>query len=195
VSNVNYYNCRSTDIRPSVIIIDNFYKNPDDVRKIALMQPYDIKGNYPGGRTKSFATDELKKRFEMIIGKEIVYWPGGYNGSFQITNKDHVSWIHRDKTDYAAIIYLTPNAPTNSGTILYKHKSSNLLTASNNEQESLLRNDSNNDDAWDIIDTIGNIYNRCILFNGKVSHKSNVYFGDTIENSRLFQTFFFDTSI
>ncbi|XWV26695.1 hypothetical protein QJ857_gp0362 [Tupanvirus soda lake] len=185
----------STDIRPNIIIVDNFYDDPDEIRNIALQQNYDIKGNYPGGRTKTFATDQLKQRFEMIIGKKITYWPDGYNGAFQITNKDHKSWIHRDKTDYSAIIYLTPNAPANAGTILYKHKATGIqYTFDDDDQEKILNIDSNNENAWEQVDIVGNLYNRCVLFNGKCSHKSNVYFGDTKENSRLIQTFFFDTT-
>ena len=184
---------RSTDIRPTVIIVDDFYEDPDKIRKIALSENYNVIGNYPGGRTKSFATDEIKKRFEMIVGKQIVYWPDEYNGAYQITNKDHKSWIHRDETNYSAIIYLTPNAPPNSGTVLYKHKASGLRYTSNSDEDSLLDSNSQNMDAWEQLDVIGNVYNRCIIFNGKHSHKSNVYFGDTKENSRLFQTFFFDT--
>ena len=184
---------RSTDIRPTVIIVDDFYEDPDKIRKIALSENYNVVGNYPGGRTKSFATDEIKKRFETIVGKQIVYWPDGYNGAYQITNKDHKSWIHRDETNYSAIIYLTPNAPPNSGTILYKHKASGLRYTSNSDEDKLLDSNSQNMDAWEQLDVIGNVYNRCIIFNGKHSHKSNVYFGDTKENSRLFQTFFFDT--
>ena len=191
--NLTIYNkIMKNEHQPTYFVIDDFYENIDEIRKIALDQPFDDVGNYPGGRTKSFASEELKQRFEIIIGKKITYWPEQYNGSFQITNKDNVSWIHRDKTNYSVVIFLTPNAPINSGTILYSHKASGLRCASNDKEEELLSNDSSNDDAWNQIDIIGNIYNRCLIFNGKTTHKSNVYFGDTKDNSRLTQTFFFD---
>ena len=183
----------STDIRPSIIIVDNFYPDPNLIRQTALHADFSIKGNYPGLRTESFATDELKNRFESIIGKKINYWPSLYNGSFQFTTLDQKSWIHRDSTDYSAIIYLTPNAPSNSGTVTYKHIKTQTQFAPDDITKKILDSDSNNYSAWEVVDVIGNIYNRCILFNGKCSHKSNEYFGTDINNGRLFQTFFFST--
>lgn len=185
----------SSDIRPTIIIIDNFYDNPDEIREKALKEEFSVKGNYPGGRTKSFATQELKNRFEMIIGKKITYWPDGYNGAFQYTTSENKSWIHRDLTDYSAIIYLTPNAPSNSGTITYTHIATGKQYATNEIDEKLLNDDSNNENAWEQLDVIGNKYNRCLLFNGRWSHKSNVYFGNNKHDGRLFQTFFFNTSL
>ena len=181
--------------RPSVIIVDDFYEDPDEIRKIALNEEFNVKGNYPGGRTKSFATLSLKNRFEMIIGKKITYWPDGYNGAFQFTTSENKSWIHRDLTDYGAVIYLTPNAPANSGTILYRHLSSGKQYASNPSDEKMLNDDGNNEAAWEQVDVIGNKYNRCFLFDGKCSHKSNVYFGNDKYDGRLFQTFFFNTNL
>lgn len=183
----------SPDIRPNIIIVDGFYENPDEVRRMALNADYNVRGNYPGIRTKSYATDFLKSRFENIIGKKIVFWPNEYNGSFQYTTKDQVSWIHRDKTDYSGIVYMSPNAPANSGTVLYRHLATGKQFANDEVDEKILSHDSNNYNAWEIMDIIGNKYNRCILFNGRLSHKSNEYFGNCLENGRLFQTFFFDT--
>lgn len=183
----------STDIRPSIIIVDDFYNDPDNIRKIALNADFSIRGNYPGIRTKSYATDELKQRFENIIGKKITYWPAQYNGSFQYTLAEQKSWIHRDCTDYSAIIYLTPDAPSDAGTVTYKHKRLNCQFAIDDVVNTILNADSNNYDEWEVVDVIGNKYNRCILFNGKCSHQSNKYFGTNKENGRLFQTFFFDT--
>jgi len=183
----------NSDIRPAMIIIDNFYTDPDKIREIALKAEFNVYGNYPGVRTKTYATDELKNRFETIIGKRITYWPDDYNGSFQYTLESQKSWVHRDMTDYSGIVYMTPNPPINSGTVLYKHKASGKQYAANKAEEAMLSNDSGNEDAWEIMDVIGNKYNRCILFDGRCSHKSNVYFGTNKENGRLFQTFFFNT--
>ena len=43
-----------------LMIIDNFYTNPDAVRAYALTQEFDVTGNYPGKRTQSFLTDDVK---------------------------------------------------------------------------------------------------------------------------------------
>ena len=46
---------------------------------------------------------------------------------------------------------------------------------------------------WDRTDYIANKYNRIVLYRGNLYHASLDYFGDSLENSRLFQTFFFNT--
>ena len=108
--------------------------------------------------------------------------------------KDHKSWIHRDLTDYSAIIYLTPNAPLSTGTTTYRHKEAKLFFETP-ETKNKLNNDSNNHSAWDIVDSVANVYNRCVIFNGKRSHMSTDYFGTNLENARLFQTFFFNVEV
>ena len=181
-----------------IIIIDNFYNDIDDVRTMALKQEFNIKGNYPGIRTKSFANDNIKKMFEQYIGKKIIYWPDEYNGSFQYTTKEMDSWVHRDVTTWAGIIYLTPNAPLAAGTAFFKHKKTKIenLEEYNNSTKEIqkeLDNDGQNMNKWEMIDYVGNKYNRLVLFQGSINHRSMEYFGDNKENGRLFQTWFFNT--
>jgi len=184
----------------SVIIIDNFYENPTEIRKMILNDvPFEVKGNYPGFRTaclldkKEFSN--MKERFENIIGKKIRYWPQTYNSSFQYVTKEMSSWIHRDKTEWSAVVYMTPDAPCNGGTNMYRHKILKIeYDEEGNEKEiKQLNDDSRNYDNWELMDSVGNKFNRCILFRGKRSHKSGEYFGIDKETGRLFQTFFFDT--
>jgi mannosyltransferase OCH1-like enzyme len=46
---------------------------------------------------------------------------------------------------------------------------------------------------WEMVDRIGNVYNRLILYRGDLFHVSLDYFGQNIQDGRLFQTFFFNT--
>jgi glycosyltransferase involved in cell wall biosynthesis len=180
---------------PSVIVVDNFYKNPDEVRALALTMPFEIKGNYPSLRTKPHVYPGTKERFEQIVNRKITYWPTGdtsYNGSFQYCTEKHSSWIHRDSLSYSCVIFLTKNPPPDSGTKLMIHKETNLrYTHGDKALEETLNKDSRNDSAWITIDRVGNLYNRAILFKGLQNHISDRYFGDCLENGRLFQTFFF----
>lgn len=177
---------------PNVIIYDNFFRDPDAIRKFALSQDFPITGNYPGRRTKSFASPEHKAFFESILRKKITYWPtDNYNGSFQYTLESQKSWIHRDNTDYSAMVYLTPNAPLRGGTETYQHKLTKGVFA-NTHNEKFLAADTNNFGAWDILDSVANVYNRLVIFNGRQSHMSGKYFGDDINTGRLFLIFFFD---
>jgi hypothetical protein len=180
--------------KPKITVIDDFYKNPDKIRDFALKQKFNIGGNFPGKRTTGFKEQYHKEMFEKILGKKIKYWPDQYNGCFQIVTENLKSWIHRDLTEYSAIIFLNPKPKISSGgTNLYVHKKTGLFKAKNKEEEKLLSNDTRNLDTWEITDTLGNLYNRCIIFQGKNNHKSNEYFGNSLYNGRLFQIFFFDT--
>ena len=179
--------------RQELIVIDNFYMDPDSVRTEALGQDFSVKGNYPGVRTKPHFYPGIREKFESLIGRKIKYWPiESYNGSFQYTTENMTSWIHRDLTEWSAIVYLSPDAPANGGTKFYRHKPTGKSYAHSKEMETQMSNDTYNPESWDLIDTVGNVYNRCVLFRGKRTHISDKYFGDTLQNGRLFQTFFFD---
>ena len=45
----------------NILVLDNFYNNPMETRNHILTQDFCVRGNYPGNRTKSYATNELKK--------------------------------------------------------------------------------------------------------------------------------------
>ena len=178
----------------TVMVIDGFYSDPYEIREMALNMPFEVRGNYPGVRTKSYIPSGMKERIERLVGDKITYWPDQYNGSFQYTTADHTSWIHRDNTEWSLVVYLTPDAPVDGGTKLYLHKATGLTKTDNPEIEKLFNKDSHNHDAWHILDKIGNRFNRGTLFKGHNSHMSDQYFGTCLEDGRLFQTFFFNTA-
>ena len=191
----------------SMLVIDGFYNNPDEVRAFALEQDFGVRGNYPGQRTTSFITKIIKEYIEKhisgIVGK--VYMDvdikDAYNGAYQYTTASDRSWIHSDaSTSWAGVCYLTPNAPLSSGTGLFRHKSTGLITPPKLPDGSInqpmlddMYNDSRDMTKWEMIDRIGNVYNRLVLYRGDIFHTSLDYFGRNINDGRLFQTFFFNT--
>ena len=44
----------------------------------------------------------------------------------------------------------------------------------------------------EVVDVVGNVYNRLVIWDAKLIHAASEYFGDQKENSRLFHMFFFD---
>lgn len=179
----------------SLIIIDNFYENPLEVRQFAIKQNYHSDYYYPGNRSNlSFSNDEMKNKIEQIIkpfGGNIISFPIDIkhdNGKFQFSTLQNKTWIHKDNINmnWAGIIYLTPDAPLSSGTSIFRHKESNL---SHLEKVK----DSYDYSKWDIVDNIGNVFNRLLLFNSELYHASSEYFGTDINDSRLFQVFFFQS--
>ena len=186
-------------MKVNTIIVDDFYNDPDQVREFALNQDYNISGNYPGKRTKSFLDEGVKNAINSIMqypGGGVTDWfldenGDGYTGSFQLCSCYERTWIHSDHHNmWAGVCYLSPDAPLSGGTALYRHKES----GDRKHVEVDYGNDASDITKWEVVDRIGNIYNRLILYPGKLFHSSIDYFGTTTKDSRLIQTFFFNTN-
>ena len=184
-------------MRHSYIIIDDFLDNPDKVRQSILNGGIELfnrqhpsgdtggRGRYSGRRTmpadKSYQDMFLGKLNSMLPFKlQAEDNPQSCCFAFQLSLEDDETWVHNDNTEWSGVLYLTPNAPIDSGTILFKEGT---------------EPDPDKDDYNSLLtDTVGNVYNRLILFRGKLlPHRSNKPgFGDCLENGRLSQHLFFD---
>ena len=192
-----------------LIVVDNFYNNAQGTRDFILTQDFSVRGNFPGQRTISYANQHLRDIIQAYVGPfggKITEFPmpstsktddkAIYNGSFQYTTSRERSWIHTDGwNNWAGVLYLTPDAPLSAGTAFYRFKNGEY-----SEEDAALLNTKDQTDKcsqdltkWEQVDKVGNVFNRLILFNSKRFHMSMDYFGDTKENSRLFQVFFFST--
>jgi glycosyltransferase involved in cell wall biosynthesis len=176
-------------------IIDNVYENPDAVRDFALGLEYneDLRF-YKGLRSKeSYRTDGLKQLFENIIGEKITNWnEHGFNGGFQVTTAKDPQVYHYDEQKWAAMIYLTPDAPIESGTRLHQSKLNGTRHRSDQFADSAFNGNFYDSTKFDIADVAGNIYNRLIIMDAGCFHSAGPYFGDNLNNGRLIQLFFFD---
>jgi len=197
----------------NLMIIDNFYTNAINTRNYILTQEFKVRGNYPGQRTVSHANHHLKEMIEGYIqhfAGKIIQWPMPsttnidedqnnkemYNGAFQYTTSRDRTWIHNDGwNNWAGVLYLTPNAPVNSGTGIFRFKDGtrNVDEAEARGNKQILDENSQDYNNWELVDKVGNIFNRLVLFNAKQYHASLDYFGTNKENGRLFQVFFFST--
>lgn len=183
-------------MKTNLIIIDDFYANPDSVRQYALSQQFAVSGNYPGLRTKPYLPDDLKSSIQHIIlnaGGVVTNWfeESGYTGAFQICTAKDRTWIHADSFNtWAGVCYLNPDAPVSAGTALYRWKETKSYERTNNDAPQL---DGYDNTKWEMTDYVSNKYNRLVLYRGNLYHASLDYFGDNIKNGRLFQTFFFNT--
>ena len=194
-------------MRTNLIVVDDFYKNVDEVRKFALSQDFDVEGNYPGKRSRCYINDSTRDNIQKIVephGGKITDWleSDKYTGSFQIaTSKEH-SWVHSDNVNksyvfypsnyWGGVLYLTPDAPLDGGTSFFRSKINNSIY--NHNYDHLASSEYCQDmTKWDIATEVKNIYNRLILFRGDQWHSSSTYFGHDDETGRLTQVFFFMT--
>jgi beta-1,4-mannosyl-glycoprotein beta-1,4-N-acetylglucosaminyltransferase len=194
--------------RPNVIVIDNFYKNVDEIREYALSQTYQSPEHHGavGYRCENGKKimDGTKEMFERLLGGTIPNgsqhgeWGYSTNGCFQWCNTRVPIVYHCDSQKYAGIIYLTPNAPPNCGTSFFRHKNYKIRNSSIFSKSDWYKSDLNHKEPhldktqWEIVDSVGNVYNRLVIFDAQYIHAVTEYFGEDINNSRLFQLFFFN---
>jgi hypothetical protein len=198
-----------------LIVVDNFYNNPMETRNYILTQEFLVRGNFPGQRTVSFATEDLKRIIQKYVepfGGKITMFPIPnekklddkleanetiiYNGSFQYTTSRDRSWVHTDSwNNWAGVLFMTPDAPLTAGTAFYKFRDGAMCEADGNILNNKSETDNYSQDMtkWELVDRVGNVFNRLVLFNATRYHMSMDYFGDNKMNGRLFQTFFFST--
>jgi hypothetical protein len=190
----------NTAQRKGFWVVDNFYADPDSVREFALKQDYHQGGfgrGYIGRRThQQFLFPGLKEEFERIMGQKITSWEEhGMNGRFQYNMEGEPLVYHCDSQKWGAMIYLTPDAPFETGTGSFALRGTKIF---HNSQEGIMaafRGDGaqNLDKTiFEPVDSIGNVYNRLVIFNAGYLHAALGYFGYKPENCRLWQMFFFD---
>lgn len=197
---------KNINIKPELIVVDNFYADPDKVRDYALQQEFKANEKYhKGSRTeKQYIPSWIKDEFSRLLNKEVTEFVGA-TGVFQYcVAKDNVVY-HYDTQMYAAMVYLSPDAPLQTGTRTLKSKITGLMTAATDkdatrfgktkeELDFLSFNGNNFYDRhnFEIVDTVANVYNRLVIFNARALHAATSYYGDTKENARLFHLYFFN---
>jgi hypothetical protein len=197
-----------------VTVIENFYENPDAIRKFALTQNYtfcherqNLQYVYPGSRTKDlFDLDRTlhekicKKMISVFHNTEYDYMRWAISTNFQSVTEEYKDGvIHTDQnTIFAAVLYLTPDAPLNSGTSLFKpnkkfDEKKYLSALEKNDRKfraGEIVMDTSYHSMFDEIVRVNNVYNTLILYEGQHYHAANQFFGKKLENSRLAQVFF-----
>jgi hypothetical protein len=178
-------------------IVDNFFENPDAVREFAIQQQY-----YDGGFGRGFIGRRsmqrylhpgLKERFEQIIGMNITNWESHeMNGRFQYCYNYEPLVYHCDNQRWAAAIYLTPDAPVETGTTLWRHKDLKARSQRDPNINKCFNKGHLEKSPYEAVDVAGNIFNRLVIWDAHAIHSASQYCGETLETSRLFQVFFFD---
>lgn len=196
----------NSTLKKGIVVVDNFYQYPDWVRLFAMKNLNFTNSDYHRGKrsTDRFILNGTKEKFEEILGKKIINWnhEAYANGIFQYCTAQDPIVYHVDTQTYAAMVYLTPDAPLNSGTSTFKSKLTGATRFDNIENNNSLYTDtfkgvSNELNFYDkstfeLVDSVANVYNRLVMFDSKAIHAATEYFGDAIENARFFHLFFFD---
>ena len=194
-----------------VYIVDDFYFDPDMIRNFALSQEKndETDGNYAGIMThNSFLTQEHIDTFSQLVGHS-VRPSTSFTGKFRFTKKNdtYKQDIHfdpgDDNTAWAGVVYLTPNVDNTEGTVFWKHKRTGLDSIPRTlegikehgwngveDLQKFLETEGLDYSYWIKTLSVPYKYNRLVLFRPWMFHSPGPAFGDSLETSRLIQTFF-----
>jgi len=204
-----------TAARPhDVMIVDDFYEDPDAVRRFALTLDYveymknwysSALEEFPNplkGRGVRLANAEIQRRLSTLVHAEVdpETWDtsgDGWNGAFHYKTLPMFAWeggskIHnhtgRDsdvRNGWSALVYLSPDPPRHSGTTVWRDRRTNKAFSLDSVYEGDLS-------RYEMVLEVENVYNRLVLFYASVFHMGERGWGSNVHDARLFQTFFFN---
>jgi len=194
------------NLHKGLVVVDNFYKDPDAIRNYAINNlNFAPSGYHKGERSLDrFELEGTQQTLERILGRKIYNWhhDAYANCRFQFCVEDDPVVYHCDNQMFAGIVFLSPNAPLNTGTATYQSK----VTGARRFNSDELGNEEFNKtftgygdeinfydgSSFEVVDKVGNVYNRLVMWDAQTIHAATQYYGNNINNSRFFQLFFFD---
>ena len=199
---------------PHVLAVDNFFDDPDEIRAIALAQEYDENLRfYKGMRSRQrFLWPHMREELGRLLGTPVTEWLShSANGVFQRTShQDPLVW-HHDTQSYAAAVYLTPDAPPQSGTSFWRDRIHGCRRRPDHPFErkrlgsdaavaaasSVVYDPYNieHGDNWELMESVAGLYNRLVIWDAALFHSATTYDHFTTGGTapaRLVQLFFFD---
>jgi Family of unknown function (DUF6445) len=201
----------------SVIVVDDFYDDPDAIRDLALTLPYRKKpgATYPGREAASDhdwrgVRERLRSHIDEPCDEECPKDPPFRQGKFRLAlaadEQERIDRVHVDQQRWSGIVYLTRPGDSAGGLALYRHRASGLVTwpgtwlrANVPELFSLPRPEAAvrllaycaDPENFEQIGLIPMAYNRAILLMAQVLHGTGRAFGNSPEEGRLSQHFEF----
>jgi hypothetical protein len=199
---------------PHVLAVDSFFDDPDEIRAIALAQEYvENLRRYKGSRSKQrFLWPHLREELGRLLGTPVKEWLNfDANGVFQQTSHlDPLVW-HHDNQSYAAAVYLTPDAPPQSGTSFWRDRVHGCRRRPDHpferkrlgSEEAIAAAKSvvydayniEHGDNWELMESVAGLYNRLVIWDAALFHSATTYDHFTTNGTaptRLVQLFFFD---
>ncbi|MET3118897.1 hypothetical protein AAKU64_003132 [Undibacterium sp. GrIS 1.8] len=197
-------------------ILDNALPDPDAVRQRILTRhdwqlgfPHS-KETWPGKRVHDALTAEemapIEQWVKTVTGKDKIWVttaPDGqkldHNVGQMVGATESGARPHTDSRvfcRYAAVIYLTPNAPEDAGTSIFRLRypdgtlSGNICPPPHRNLLDALKVRFLPPQAWQEDCRLKNIYNRMVLYKANLVHSATAYFGSEDHDKRLTTVFF-----
>jgi Family of unknown function (DUF6445) len=197
----------------SLLIIDGFYDDAEVVRQRALSFDFPVptKGkNYPGRNSvQTFLPEGLDSVVSSLVHEPVQACQIAEHGRFRSTlaseEEDRGYYVHIDgDAHWSGILFMSPDEYCQGGTEFYRHREHSIDRSYITDVEArahgwnscsefavkTIQEDGNDLSKWEHLMTIPMRFNRLILFRPWFWHTAGKSFGDSIENGRLVQLFF-----
>lgn len=200
---------------PSLLIVDDFLKDPWAARRAALALEYEPAkqhGNFPGLNSSApLDMQGVNSAVSRLIGTPLTGAPGTQHGACRLTCKGDrgKSGVHIDPASYSGILYLSRPEdcarPDAGGTDFFRHRRTGLeavpqdparIAASgyadvNALIEDVVNRDTTSPTKWERTMRVPARFNRLLLFSPWQFHNAAPGFGKSAEDARLVILLFF----
>jgi hypothetical protein len=198
-----------------LIIVDDFYDDPLEVRNRALKLEFPDHGGraqYAGRNSRLYLLNQqMLTMISRLVGQPLVPARNSPTGHFRISlATDTASQdIHTDPArDWAGILYMNLPEQCRGGTSFFRHKALGIDEVPADPETikrfgfkdredmrlSLVARDGQDRSRWELTMTVPMRFNRLILFRPWMFHSFTENFGDSVETGRLIQVFFFEVA-
>lgn len=196
-----------------VLIIDDFYKNPEEIIEVALQSPKEESAPFGHGKgmltTRFFLGDSLRELFQKLTLEASILSSSDANGRilFSQTNALNSPQIYCDpgmKTIWTGVIYLSKHEPEVEGTCFWRHLPTGLETAPTSPQglakhgwhsfeefDTFIATEGNDPTLWEKTWSIPYRFNRLVLFRPWQFHSYGPAFGESLASARKEQMLYF----
>ena len=190
----------------SLVIFDEIYDDPHEVRRAALSFDYPEitqARKFPGRNSvQRFAPPALEHLVSETVGEPVAAMQArGYShGAFRLTLAGETGryQVHVDPTPltWVGVIYLSLPEHCRGGTAFFHHKGldsdrspsqAKLAAYGQPDMQSLLAADSNDPEKWQHLMTVPMRFNRMIIYRPWLWHSAGEGFGSGAEDGRLIQ--------
>lgn len=197
-----------------VLIIDDFYKNPEEIVDVALTSPIEEAAPYGHAQgmltTRFFLGESLRELFQKLTLEASALTSAEANGKilFSQHNTPSSPRVYSDpglKSIWTGVIYLSKHdEPEVDGTCFWRHLPTGLETGPTTYQDlqkhgwsspqdfnAWMDSEGSDPTLWEKTWSVPYRFNRLVLFRPWQFHSHGPAFGDSLASSRKVQTLYF----
>lgn len=198
----------------SLVIVDDFYDQPEKVRHAALSlayPPHDGPLTFPGRNSQQkIEPPGLTQAISGILGEPLqpAKGAGAFHCFFRVTLAGEPSRyrVHVDpnRLAWVGVVYLSKAEDCQGGTSFFRHRGlasdrtptrqDELTALGVSNIAELLQRDGNDETAWEELMTLPMRFNRMVLYRPWLWHSAGEAFGDSLQNGRLIQLLAFEAA-